>query len=46
MRGRRKFEGGCLGAGEDATAIGRKLLLELTEMKAREDAWPTPEEDE
>jgi beta-lactamase class C len=30
----------------NATAIGRRLLLELTEMKAREDAWPAPEEDE
>jgi beta-lactamase class C len=30
----------------NATAIGRKLLLELTEMKAGTDAWPEPEEDE
>ena len=30
----------------NATAIGRKLLLELTELKAGAEAWPSPEEDE
>lgn len=30
----------------NATAIGRKLLLELTELKAKADAFPAPEEDD